>query len=215
MGHWNTQSSSVCHQFWARKSGMTETLGWKSRKIVIPVYFKSPQAHSNILKCLKPAFLEAFRSELSNPHGQNTCLKILSDSKITDTQQDIFKKIDVLFVFLRKQMIGSRYTCYQIAIYTTLLWKHSRLTYCFCFGFRKQIDTSTPSSEFSLRLRDSHSRLREFIPIVSIYLKIQKIFALVSILTHTDLLVNMNHNANIWVHSTALNNQYIQHDWEI
>jgi len=43
-------------------------------------YFKRFPAHPNRWKCLERALLEMFRSEPSNTHGWNTCLKIWSGS---------------------------------------------------------------------------------------------------------------------------------------
>jgi len=70
----------ACYQFWVQKSEMTQSLSWKSRKILSLAYFKSSPTYLSRWKCLKPTFLEVFKSEPSNPHGWNTCLKMLSDS---------------------------------------------------------------------------------------------------------------------------------------
>jgi len=70
MGHWTTQDSYVSS---VSGSKVSQSLAWKSRKIVILAYFKNSPAHPNRWKFFEPVFLEVFRSEPSNSHDWNTC----------------------------------------------------------------------------------------------------------------------------------------------
>jgi len=79
---------SVCHQFWAWKSGMTESLAYFNE-------FRKLSSPYKQFKCLKSAFLEVFRSEPSNPHGRGTCLKILSDNVINLYKIEVLSRANI------------------------------------------------------------------------------------------------------------------------
>ena len=69
------------------KSQEWQSLGWKWINIVILAYFESSPTHLNRWKCLKPTFLEVFRSEPSSPH----ILKSLFPTKWGGDPSNLYK----------------------------------------------------------------------------------------------------------------------------